>query len=178
MLFRFLILLSLVVLCSCQNPLDTNSNIDKKVIDGKIFPYYFLYNSIYYQVCHPDEEYIFKNMIISNSDSTLMIISKNSFQNSHFFILDSLPYSIKKIGENGDRKEISIRFKYEIAGIYIDSLYFNNNKLPFFKCKSFVPEIYAKDINLDSIEFKETASILTIYNNSNRFIKVDKNKVL
>jgi len=183
-----IIILTLIFLNSCGDPLSVDAVREKKLInDPNDVPaeLEFIPDSIIIQEILIGEE-ISISLNLKNLTSKSLVLSNYVFKNysDDFIVLNNFPITINPKETNGSNLELQLKYKPSRYGYLLDTFYFHNFKKPILKINSLVPALYSKDLNFGDISIGDyelkTFKFINLSNTKaiiNSFELIDKNNV-
>lgn len=170
-----ILILGVIALAGCQNPMDVTDDRDKEKIANKPVDFYFSVDSLIYDSVFPDSIKVTDLLILNNKTKDLPINTILPKWGSLFTIQEFLPGVLKPKNTSGDNLPFRIRFSSSESGYFFDTLFANNKDYPSLVVRAIVHDAYAFDVNFDTLNLSilETATKkLVLCNNSNRMIKL------
>jgi hypothetical protein len=182
------IIITLILLNSCGDPLSVDAVREKKVInDPNDAPaeFEFIPDSINIQDILIGEE-VSLDITIKNLTSKNLILNNYVFKNysDDFRVLNNLPIFINPKDSYGSNLKLEIKYKPTKYGYLLDTFYFQNFKKPILKINSIVPALYSNDLDFGGVSVGEyelkTFKFTNLSNTTaiiNSFELIDKNNV-
>lgn len=183
-----IIILTLILLNSCGDPLSVDAVREKKVLnDPNDAPaeFEFIPDSINIEEILIGEE-ISLSLTVKNLTSKSLILNNYIFKNysDDFIVLNKFPLLINPKESNGSNLKLELKYKPSRYGYLKDTFYFQNFKKPILKINSIVPALYSDDLDFGDILIGEyelrTLKFINLSNTTaiiNSFELIDKNNV-